>query len=141
MSDSVADVEVAPIRGLVPMIYVADVERSVAFYRHLGFEVGNSVPPGSGRKEWVWLYAPGAPDWKRGPNLMLTRRSAAVADGNSFLLYLYAAELTALRARMIADGLNPGEISYPDYLPNGELKIVDPDRHTLMIAQSAADTP
>ena len=131
--------EVAPISGLVPMIYVADVERSVAFYRHLGFEVGSSVPPGTGRKEWVWLYAPGAPDWKRGPNLMLTR--SASPGGRGFLLYLYAADLPALRARMIAQGLNPGEISYPDYLPDGELQIVDPDQHTLMIAQSAADTP
>jgi hypothetical protein len=72
---------------------------------------------------------------------MLTRRSASGGDGNGFLLYLYAADLPALRTRMIAAGLSPGEISYPDYLPDGELQIVDPDQHTLMIAQSAADTP
>jgi len=41
----------------------------------------------------------------------------------------------------MSDGLSPSEISYPDYLPDGELKIHDPDGHTLMIAQSAADTP
>jgi len=80
---------VAPIRGLVPMIHVADVERSVAFYRHLGFEVGNSVPPENERKEWAWLYAPGVPDWKRGPNLMLTRQSGGTrANSEGFLLYL-----------------------------------------------------
>ena len=140
MSDAKAAAEVAPISGLVPMVYVADIERSVAFYRLLGFEVGNSVPPGTGRKEWVWLYAPGAPDWKRGPNLMLTRRVTAAGEGG-FLLYLYAADLPALHARMIAEGLNPGEISHPDYLPDGEFKVADPDRHTLMVAQSAADTP
>lgn len=136
------DAGVAPIRGLVPMIYVADVERSVAFYRHLGFEVGNSVPPEAERKEWAWLYAPGEPDWKRGPNLMVTRQSGARGgDGKGFLLYLYATDLTALRSRMVANGLNPGAVSYPDYLPDGELQILDPDGHTLMIAQSAADTP
>jgi hypothetical protein len=31
----------APITGLVPMIHVANVERSAEFYRLLGFEVGN----------------------------------------------------------------------------------------------------
>jgi catechol 2,3-dioxygenase-like lactoylglutathione lyase family enzyme len=30
---------------LVPLISVADVERSIAFYRHLGFEVGNTFTP------------------------------------------------------------------------------------------------
>jgi len=33
----------APISGLVPMIHVADVERSAAFYRLLGFEIGNQA--------------------------------------------------------------------------------------------------
>jgi len=134
------DVGVVPIRGLVPMIYVADVERSVAFYRHLGFEVGHSVPSGNEGKQWAWLYAPGVPDWKRGPNLMVTRRSGG-GEGKGFLLYLYATDLTGLRSQLMADGLNPSEISYPDYLPGGEMKVFDPDGHTLMIAQSATDTP
>ena len=34
----------APLTGVVPMIYVADVERSADFYRLLGFEIGNYVP-------------------------------------------------------------------------------------------------
>jgi hypothetical protein len=42
---------------------------------------------------------------------------------------------------LLAKGLNAGEISYPDYLPNGEFRLEDPDGYTLMIAQSAADTP
>lgn len=29
-------------RHLVPMMFVADMERSIAFYKHLGFEVGNT---------------------------------------------------------------------------------------------------
>jgi catechol 2,3-dioxygenase-like lactoylglutathione lyase family enzyme len=36
--------ERTPVSGLVPMIHVADVEASAAFYRHLGFEIGNQVP-------------------------------------------------------------------------------------------------
>ncbi len=30
-------------QSLVPMLSVADVERSIAFYSHLGFEVANSL--------------------------------------------------------------------------------------------------
>jgi len=124
------------------MIFVADVERSAAFYRLLGFEIGHAVPPGSGPKEWAWLYAPGAPDWKRGPNLMLTQRSGArEGSEEEVLLYLYATELEPLRSRLISAGLTPGPISHPDYLPDGEFRIQDPDGYALMIAQSAADTP
>ena len=130
-------------RALVPMIYVADVERSATFYRHLGFEIGNYVPRESEPKEWAWLYAPAAEDWKRGPNLMVTRREGPPRRGGAteVLFYLYTPDLKALRATLLAAGLAPGEISYPDYLPNGELRIVDPDGYALMIAQAADDTP
>ena len=53
--------ERAPISGLVPMIHVADVERSAEFYRLLGFEIGNYVPR-AGPMHWAWLYAPKAAD-------------------------------------------------------------------------------
>jgi catechol 2,3-dioxygenase-like lactoylglutathione lyase family enzyme len=130
------------IGGLVPMIFVSDVDRSAAFYRSLGFEIGNHVPPGAERKEWAWLYSPAAGDWKRGPNLMLTRaETPAPGKPEGVLFYLYAPDLPSLRARLIEAGLGPGEITYPDYLPNGEMCLQDPDGYTLMIAQSAHDTP
>ena len=133
--------ETAPISGLLPMIHVEDVERSAAFYRLLGFEIGNSVPP-AGRMHWAWLYAPKAADWKRGPNLMLTRGADGIdPGGKKVLFYLYAADLKALRSMLLENGLKAGEISYPDYLPNGEFRVEDPDGYILMIAQSAPDTP
>jgi hypothetical protein len=49
--------------------------------------------------------------------------------------------LQALRRSLLARQIAAGEISYPDYLPNGEFRVRDPDGYTLMIAQSAADTP
>ena len=130
-------------RALVPMIYVADVERSAAFYRHLGFEIGNYVPRDCEPKEWAWLYAPAAEDWKRGPNLMVTRRHGAPRhdSASEVLFYLYTPDLKSLRETLLAAGLAPSVISYPDYLPNGELRIVDPDGYPLMIAQAADDTP
>jgi hypothetical protein len=132
---------IAPISGLVPMIHVADVERSADFYRLLGFEIGNYVPR-SGPKQWAWLYAPKAANWKRGPNLMVTRSSRPIdASAQDVLFYLYAADLKALRGELLARGINAGEITHPEYLPDGEMCVQDPDGYTLMIAQSAADTP
>ena len=61
-----------PVTGLVPMIPVWDMERALEFYKLLGFAVGNRVPR-HGAINWAWLYAPNAPDWRRGPNLMLSR--------------------------------------------------------------------
>jgi hypothetical protein len=57
------------------------------------------------------------------------------------LYYLYASNLVSLREKLIAAGLKPGPITYPDYLPKGEFEIKDPDGHTLMLAQSDTDTP
>jgi catechol 2,3-dioxygenase-like lactoylglutathione lyase family enzyme len=129
------------LSGLVPMARVADVERSIEFYRQLGFEVGNSVPP-VGTKHWAWLYCPEVADWRNGANLMLTRgHSALEAKAHSVLFYLYTSDLIALRERLIEKGVKVGEISYPDYLPKGEFELKDPDGYCLMVAQSGRDTP
>jgi len=123
------------------MIHVEDVERSATFYRLLGFEVGNFVPP-SGPMHWAWLYAPKAADWKRGPNLMVTRSERAIdRDAQEVLFYLYANDLQAVRTLLLANGVAAGEITHPEYLPEGEFRVEDPDGYTLMIAQSAAGTP
>lgn len=131
----------ALVRGLVPMIHVTDVERSTEFYRLLGFEVGNAMPQ-TGPKDWVWLYSPQAADWRRGPNLMLTRSECPI-DGarQEVLFYLYASDLKSLRTKLMGSGVLASDITYPEYLPAGECRVQDPDGYTLMIAQSAADTP
>ena len=124
------------------MLHVAEVERSVAFYRLLGFEVGNSVPRDAVKKQWVWLYAPAAEDWKHGPNLMLTRSSRPLdASVQDALFYLYATNLESLRTQLLEAGLAPSEIRYPEYLPDGEFLLTDPDGYCLMIAQAADSTP
>lgn len=139
--DMTSTITTPPVSGLVPMLHVTDVERSVEFYRLLGFEVGN-YQPREGQKHWVWLYAPRAADWKRGPNLMLTRSECAIdARVQEVLFYLYASDLKGLRNALIAHGLAASEISYPEYLPAGEFCIADADGYTLMIAQSSEDTP
>ena len=123
------------------MIHVADVQRSADFYRLLGLEIGNRVPP-AGEMGWAWLYSPSAPDWKRGANLMVTKSECALhPESEGALFYLYATDLEALRARLLEQGVAASAISYPEYLPEGEFRVEDPDGYTLMIAQSAKDTP
>ena len=130
-----------PVTGLVPMIPVRDIERAFEFYKLLGFAVGNRVPR-QGRIDWAWLYAPNAPDWRRGPNLMLSRSEREIdRAAKGVLLYLYAMDLVSLRAELVSAGKDPGPIQYPDYLPKGEFAIEDPDGYRVMIAQSDSDTP
>ena len=130
-----------PVTGLVPMIPVIDVERSIDFYKLLGFAVGNRVPR-EGRMDWVWLYSPSAANWRRGPNLMLSRSEDAIDPAmRRVLFYFYATDLVALRGELARAGRNPGPIKYPEYLPKGELAIQDPDGYCLMLAQNDHDTP
>ena len=98
--------------------------------------------PATGLMHWAWLYSSESVDWKRGPNLMLTRSECPIdAQSQEVLFYLYAADLNALRQELLAKSVSPGAICYPDYLPNGEFRLLDPDGYTLMIAQTAEDTP
>ena len=140
-SEAAAAAPAMPITGLVPMVPVLDVERSVEFYKLLAFAVGNREPK-EGRMGWAWLYAPGAPDWRRGPNLMLSRCDRAIPDDTPrTLFYCYASDLVAIRGELERAGLNPGPIAYPFYLPDGEFELHDPDGHCVMVAQNASNTP
>ncbi len=57
------------------------------------------------------------------------------------LFYFYASNLLTLRASLLQAGLTPSEIRYPEYLPEGEFTLNDPDGYRLFIAQSTPDTP
>lgn len=112
------------------MVSVADVERSVAFYRHLGFEVGNTFPEEGAKPTWAWLHCGEA-------QLMLAAADKEiVADQQRVLFYLYTHDVAAARASLVEAGLNPGEISNPFYSPRGEFEVKDPDGFVLMITHT-----
>ena len=131
----------APVNALVPMIRVADVERSAKFYQLLGFEIGNYVPREAPPMHWAWLYQPEAPNWKTGANLMLVRGEEKFECELPVVLYLYAADLVGLRQRLIQGGTRVGAITYPEYLPKGEFELHDPDGYTVMVGQSYEGSP
>jgi catechol 2,3-dioxygenase-like lactoylglutathione lyase family enzyme len=118
-------------RRVVPMVFVADVETSIRFYEHLGFEVANTfAPEGAAKPSWAWLQSGEAA-------LMLARANEAiVADQQRILFYLYAEDVTVAHASLAEAGLNPGVITTPFYAPRGEFKMIDPDGYVLMITHT-----
>lgn len=121
----------AQIKRLVPMAFVADVQRSIAFYEHLGFSVGNTfTPPDASEPGWAWLTSAGA-------DLMVTKASEPVIpEQQAILFYLYADDVEQARAELEASGLNPGPIAKPFYAAHGEFRLVDPDGYALMVTHT-----
>ena len=117
-------------RSLVPMISVADVQRSIDFYGHLGFEVANTFAcEGETKPSWAWLQSGNAA-------LMLTAASESHAAKHTVLFYFYVEDVTAARASLVEAGLKPGPIATPFYAPQGEFELVDPDGYIVMVSHT-----
>jgi catechol 2,3-dioxygenase-like lactoylglutathione lyase family enzyme/ketosteroid isomerase-like protein len=117
------------VTGLCPFVHVADIEASIAFYELLGFHVTASHPEGAPDRDWAALEAGSA-------QLMLARADApVVADAQAVLFYLFARDLFGLRDRLVAAGVNAGEIADGRPGPAVEMRVEDPDGYVLMIAQ------
>ena len=117
-------------QSLVPMVSVADVERSIEFYHHLGFEVGNTFAcEGETKPSWAWLQSGDA-------QLMLSATNEPIADKHTVLFYVYTEDVAAARASLIEASLNPGEITTPFYAPGGEFQVIDPDGYVIMVTHT-----
>lgn len=109
-----------------PMFHATSLERSIAFYELLGFELidtDRSTPLG-----WARLHCEGGA-------IMLVKSDRPIdAARQEVSLYMYTADLPALRAHLITQGLAPTAICYPGYLPSGEMHLNDPDGYAVGIA-------
>ena len=122
-----------PVSGLVPFVHVADVGRSVAFYRLLGLELRDTYEP---EERLVWASMA-----QESAAVMLARAEAAVDPrAQSVLFYLYARDLVGLRDHLVACGLTPGEIVDGSPGPKQEMRVTDPDGYCLMVAQIDEET-
>ena len=118
------------VTGLIPMAHAANVQRSVDFYQKLGMEVRGSLRNPSGTLRWVHLRCDQA-------DLMLTRASGPVIPSQqAVLFYLYSPDLIALREHLLATGVKVSSITYPEYMPKGEIRLEDPDGYVLLIGQA-----
>jgi len=120
----------AKVTGLIPMAFGADLQRSVDFYKLLGLEVRGSLRNSSGELRWVDLACQQA-------QLMLSHASDPVIPSQqAVLFYLYSPDLIALREHLLASGVKVSPITYPDYMPKGEIRVEDPDGYVLLIGQA-----
>ena len=118
-----------PVRDLVPYAHVRDLDHSVQFYAHLGFEIVSAVGGRHQRQWWAYLQAGQA-------RLMVARASEPVVpEYQGVLFYLSTDDVAALRDRLLAAGLGPSEISHPAHMPAGELRLKDPDGYVLLVGQ------
>ena len=118
------------IVGLVPMAHVADVQRSVDFYKLLGMEVRGNLRSPSGELQWVHLNCGNV-------DLMFTHASEPiVANQQAVLFYLYTDNLLALREHLLSKQVLVSPVSYPNYMPKGEIRVEDPDGYVLLIGQA-----
>jgi uncharacterized glyoxalase superfamily protein PhnB len=119
------------VSGLVPFVHVEDVERSIAFYYHLGFIVA-SIYTYRGTSVWAELRSEGA-------ELMVSTDGDSVDPaGQGVLFYLYSDDLAALRKQLLAEGIHAGEIVDGTPGPLQEMRLTDPDGYVLMVAQLEA---
>ena len=126
-------VAVAPLRGLVPMAHVADVQRSIDFYAKLGFRVESTFAPG-GQLSWAWLHSGQA-------HLMVTRSARPMnPDAQDVLFYLYARKVVEYREQLAAQGVTVGPLTHPAYMKAGEFPVSDPDGYCLLIGEGDADS-
>jgi hypothetical protein len=120
----------AKVSGLIPLAFAADVHRSVDFYNLLGMEIRGSLRNASGGLQWVHLSCEQA-------DLMFSRASEPlIASQQAVLFYLYSPELIALRGHLTANGVKVSAITYPNYMPQGEIRVEDPDGYVLLIGQA-----
>jgi catechol 2,3-dioxygenase-like lactoylglutathione lyase family enzyme len=118
---------------LVPFIHVSDVARSIGFWDALGFRVVKRYEP-NGRLEFAGLESAAA------AKVMLARvdRASELDPDRPTpgFLYLYTPDLDAFRKRLLAHGIEPGEISDgPGPGPNREMCVRDPDGNGHMVAE------
>ena len=116
------------INDLVAYVHVADVQRSIDFYAYLGFEPAE-VTLHEGATVWALLVGGSA-------RLMVAQADQEIDPrAQAVLFYLYAPDLAALREELAGGNVLVGEIDHPEYLPNGVMRLEDPDGYVLLIAQ------
>ena len=109
-----------------PMLHALDIERSLAFYELLGFV---TVDTDCGKPlGWARTHCEGGA-------LMFLRAEHPVDPAvQGVMLYMYSPDLPALHAQLQRSGVAVPPISYPGYMPSGEMQLRDPDGYSVIVA-------
>jgi catechol 2,3-dioxygenase-like lactoylglutathione lyase family enzyme len=115
-----------------PMLHVAEVERSIRFYRRIGFELVDIGGEDGGPIGWARMAT------ADGSAIMFLRGEAehpVKPELQGIMLVLYTPELAALREQLVAAGERPTEIDCPPWMPSGHIMMRDPDGYAVGINQ------
>lgn len=134
-----------PVHEMVPLIQVFDMPRSLAFYRQLGFQVADASPevetPEGRFSHWMWLRLGAA-------SLMLNTAydsgerpprpdQARMAGHGDTALFVMVEDVAAMRAQLIAAGVDAPPIVHPGY-GLARMTLTDPDGYELVFQAMAA---
>lgn len=116
------------IRSLTPLLNVADVAASLAWYGHLGFAEMQRLER-AGVLAWA-LAGNGPHRLMLGRSATGTARRRARPSGTDMVLCLAVDDVHAARAALAAAGLAPGPV---ERRPHGadECRLRDPDGHEI----------
>ncbi len=108
------------------MLHVADVARSLRFYQLLGFATID-VQGDPGCVGWARMHCEG------GALMFLLAEGPINPDVQGILLAMYTPDLPALREHLLANGIDAPPITYPEYMPSGQITLRDPDGYIIGI--------
>jgi|SRR5579872_6560979 len=114
----------------VPMVHVGDVRRTTAFYALLGFAPTGVHHDDDGTLLWTRLCS------EKAEMMFVCADEPIDNTKQGVLFYLYTRDLVALREHLLSNNVKAGEIAHPFYMPQGEMRVEDPDGYCLMIAQA-----
>lgn len=139
------------LTAFIPLAHVQNILESQAFYERFGMILQARFGP-EGDPYWAHLVGIRS-------NLMLSKASGPIDPGQqAVLFYLHTTDLVELRETLMASGVADGgsyrgageddfprsgklfDITYPDYMPLGEMRVHDPDGYVLLVGQARPTT-
>ena len=124
-----------PIDALTAYAHVADVDRSVGFYRLLGLELESSSAS-DGKLVWALVTGPGGAPAETRARLMLALASGPVdAASQAVLFYCWTRDVEGLHRELADAGVEVGDVTHPLHMPAGEFRVEDPDGYVVLVGQ------
>jgi catechol 2,3-dioxygenase-like lactoylglutathione lyase family enzyme len=119
----------ASVQTIVPVAYVADLDRSREFYGLFDFVEQTAGADSESRWSYLrcgehYILLASVPPPLRNLELPL-------------LFYFYVEQVATLTERLTAAGVQVQHVGYPDHAPGGEARFTDPDGNTILIGQRA----
>lgn len=108
-----------------PMLHVQSIEKSIEFYRLLGFELIDTE--GGPPIGWARMQCEG------GAVMFLRAEHPRTGKETPVMLVMYTDDLPAFRAQLLDLGMDVRPINYPDYMRSGELMLNDPDGNVVLV--------